>query len=112
MGRDVLHPAGAELVHDHGALLGPHGDPPRGGAVRHLESRAVRAQATLHRTLLGSKVSMKTEHFILAMTPHLVEGLYGGEDLVKWPLLQVVVVHTVQDYVHLASGEVRDEAKG
>ena len=55
---------------------------------------------------------MKTEHFILAMTPHLVEGLYGGEDLVKWPLLQVVVVHTVQDYVHLASGEVRDEAKG
>ena len=34
---------------------------------------------------------------------YLVESLYGGEHLVQWSLLQVVVVDTVQHYVHLRS---------
>ena len=58
VGRDVLHPAGPELVHDHGALLGAHGDPPRGRAVGHLGHML----HMLHLTHQENKVSQNTKH--------------------------------------------------
>jgi len=50
--RYVLDPVGAELVHHHGPILGPHGDPPGRQAVGHLVEGLDRGEDVLDWFLL------------------------------------------------------------